>query len=44
MTPLFEYLRALALHNPGALFGLLVLFSIVCMALFTPEERGGNGW
>lgn len=39
-----DYLCALVQHNPAGFFFLVIMFAIVCMALFTPEKRGGNGW
>lgn len=41
---MISYFCAMAHHNPAALLFLIVMFTIICLGLFTPQKKGGNGW
>lgn len=41
---MIAYLCTFAQHNPAGFFFLLIMCAFVCMVLFTPQKRGGNGW
>lgn len=42
LSPFFDCLAALALHNPMGLFLLIVFAMFILMALFTTESRGSR--